>query len=466
MFLTDLYQIKNRSKYEVLLKQLPQHILFSVTEKIQRTINPAMLFAAGYKDFYGKRFYWKDPQDDLIIVSFGHVQTLQAKQDDQDRFSYIENEWNQIINTAMIKNDYLVSGTGPLILGGFSFDQSTVTQEWESFAYATFHIPQIIFTFTQGELYLTINLKTDVNDIDTLLSVEEHIQKLLQSIDAPQLSLPNIVQNNEIGADHWKQAVQKTIDRIRNGEMDKVVLARKMRIEFDQPILSEQVLYNLLKQQYESYIFALEGGNQSFIGASPERLIQKENEQILSTCLAGSIKRSQNLVEDEKLGHTLLQDEKNQKEHHFVVSMIKQVLQPFCKELSIPDSPTLMKMRDIQHLYTPVRGEVKDKHETIFKLVKALHPTPALGGIPCREAMATIRDVENMDRGFYGAPLGWVDYKGNGEFCVGIRSGLLKENEAYIYAGCGVVGDSNPDEEFKETSVKFKPMLRALGGNE
>jgi menaquinone-specific isochorismate synthase len=114
-------------------------------------------------------------------------------------------------------------------------------------------------------------------------------------------------------------------------------------------------------------------------------------------------------------------------------------------------------------LYTPVKG-VTSNQATLFQLAKALHPTPALGGIPRNRAMETIRRLEGMDRGLYGAPIGWVVYMGNGEFCVGIRSGLLKKNRAYLYAGCGVVADSKPEEEYKETGIKFRPMLRALGG--
>lgn len=126
-----------------------------------------------------------------------------------------------------------------------------------------------------------------------------------------------------------------------------------------------------------------------------------------------------------ELGKALLSDQKNLSEHGFVVSMIRQVLEPFCNGLNVPGAPVLMRMRDIQHLYTPVTGTVKDKNTTLFQLVKALHPTPALGGIPRQPAMEAIRLLEKMNRGLYGAPIGWVDYRGSGEFCVGIRSGLL-----------------------------------------
>jgi menaquinone-specific isochorismate synthase len=139
-------------------------------------------------------------------------------------------------------------------------------------------------------------------------------------------------------------------------------------------------------------------------------------------------------------------------------------LHPFCDEMSIPTTPKVLKMRDIQHLYTPVRGKVNNAGTTLLRLVGALHPTPALGGIPREKAMKLIRELEHSDRGFYGAPVGWFDYRGNGEFCVAIRSGLLRGNEAILYSGCGIVADSTPADEYIETGIKFKPMLRALGG--
>ena len=130
----------------------------------------------------------------------------------------------------------------------------------------------------------------------------------------------------------------------------------------------------------------------------------------------------------------------------------------------MPDEPVLMKVRDIQHLYTPVKGK-SDKHTSILKFVEQLHPTPALGGVPRDKAMMTIKQAENMDRGLYAAPMGWMDSYGNGEFAVSIRSGLIHKDQAYLFSGCGVVADSTAESEYRETQIKFKPMFRALGGN-
>jgi len=159
----------------------------------------------------------------------------------------------------------------------------------------------------------------------------------------------------------------------------------------------------------------------------------------------------------------LLHDHKNLFEHELVVSMIEDALRPYCTDINIPAEPVLMKMPDIQHLYTPVRGKANEGF-SILNVVENLHPTPALGGVPTKAALSIIREKEHMDRGFYAGPIGWTDYKGNGEFAVGIRSGLINRDKAYLYAGCGIVSDSVSEEELKETRIKFQPMLKATGG--
>ena len=219
----------------------------------------------------------------------------------------------------------------------------------------------------------------------------------------------------------------------------------------------------MLNEQNDSYVFAFESNGDCFIGATPERLMKKENDQVYSACLAGSIARGKNDIEDELLGKTLLTDDKNLMEHQFVVDMIKVAMEDSCSEVNIPKQPYLLKLKNIQHLYTPVNGKVK-QHTSLLSLVEKLHPTPALGGLPKNLAIEKIREVEDLDRGLYGGPIGWVDYQGNGEFAVAIRSGLIQGDEVSIFAGCGVVEDSIAEMEYQETNIKFTPMLSALGG--
>jgi len=146
------------------------------------------------------------------------------------------------------------------------------------------------------------------------------------------------------------------------------------------------------------------------------------------------------------------------------VEMIKKVFMQYCEDVKVPTRPKLMKIRDIQHLYSPIEGSLK-KNSSLFELVQALHPTPALGGEPRQDAIKIIRESEQMNRGYYAAPIGWINAEGDGEFAVGIRSALVENEHAYLYAGGGIVAESSSIEEFEETRVKFRPMLRTLGGN-
>lgn len=183
----------------------------------------------------------------------------------------------------------------------------------------------------------------------------------------------------------------------------------------------------------------------------------------MSTCLAGSIKRGENQQEDDRLGKELLHDEKNLAEHDFVVKMIHDSFLSSCSDVKKPAGPQLYKTKSVQHLYTPITGHLKTS-ASLFDLIEKLHPTPALGGAPQQKAVEVIADIEPMTRGWYAAPIGWMDGRENGEFVVAIRSGLIEGKSARLFAGCGIVEDSDPQSEYEETQIKLKPMISALGG--
>ncbi|WP_040229287.1 isochorismate synthase, partial [Bhargavaea cecembensis] len=216
-------------------------------------------------------------------------------------------------------------------------------------------------------------------------------------------------------------------------------------------------------EQQESFLFGIESGDKLFFGATPERLVEVRGDHAGTACVAGSVRRGKSAGEDRLLGDGLLGDPKNRSEHQYVVSMIGEVFRRLCTDVRIPAGPRLLKVRDIQHLFTPVEG-VPVPGKDLLDFVEALHPTPALGGTPREAAMPMIRENEGMDRGYYGAPVGWMDAEGNGEFAVAIRSALLEGGTARLFAGGGIVADSVPEEEYEETWVKFRPVMRALGG--
>src|SRR5699024_5457512 len=177
------------------------------------------------------------------------------------------------------------------------------------------------------------------------------------------------------------------------------------RIKFEKNIKISTVLQILLKIQANSFVFAFEKGEDCIVGATPERLIKLKNNQLLSTCLAGTAPRGKTEKEDLEIAEQLFYDEKNREEHDYVVQMIRGSIEKYCDNVQIPNEPIIYPLKNLQHLYTPVTATLKDG-ESIFDIIEHLHPTPALGGVPKEKSLAFIRDHELLDRGWYGSPIG------------------------------------------------------------
>jgi menaquinone-specific isochorismate synthase len=448
-------------------QKLGRPILISEVHQMD-SIDPLSFFNSGSVRYLGERFYWKDPSEEVVLIGIGISKQIQSDQA-TDRFFHVEEEWRNFLKDGLIFNPFNENGLGPVMFGGFSFDPlKEKTTLWSNYADSLFHVPKYMLTLVKGQTFLTTNIVCTPNDDYSLFEEEmEERTQLLSSLNLKQdtdMKPAKLLEMKEISPQQWKQTVDDVVEELKTGSLKKVVLARELRLLFDSHVKADVILENLYNQQRDSFIFVFESNGDCFIGATPERLVKKQGENVFSTCLAGSIRRGKNEEEDNILGKTLLNDQKNISEHAFVVEMIKEALEESCEEIILPEKPQLMKIRDIQHLYTPVIGKCQ-KDASLLLLVERLHPTPALGGLPKQEAVEKIRQVEELDRGFYAAPLGWVDYRGNGEFSVSIRSGLIQGKEASLFAGCGVVANSDSESEYLETSLKFTPMLRALGGN-
>jgi isochorismate synthase len=203
-----------------------------------------------------------------------------------------------------------------------------------------------------------------------------------------------------------------------------------------------------------------------FLGASPERLVRLHGGLLATSCLAGSIGRGADADADQALGARLLSSAKDLTEHAVVSEMLAESLAPICESLEVAPQPGLLRLSNVQHLYTPIHGTLALRPDgtrpCILDLVARLHPTPAVGGYPRSEALALIRRLEQLDRGWYAGPVGWLDHYGEGEFAVAIRSALLRAGEANLFAGCGIVGNSDPESEYRESCLKLKAMLGAL----
>jgi isochorismate synthase len=273
------------------------------------------------------------------------------------------------------------------------------------------------------------------------------------------------IQQDERHVARWKEKVFSIVKEIESGAVDKLVLARSMNVHSPQQFDPGVVLQKLRVGYSHCTLFAFASKQRCFVGATPERLLRLKGRTARTDCLAGSTRRGATADEDQALGEALLADRKERREHALVMLALRNVLEPLCARLSTPETPSLLRLPNVQHLHTPIKGELREASD-IFTLVAALHPTPATGGLPQETACPFLRTYEDFDRGWYAGPVGWVDGQGGGEFAVAIRSALLHGREARLYAGCGIVEGSDPEREYAESCLKLRPMLWALNSTQ
>ena len=255
----------------------------------------------------------------------------------------------------------------------------------------------------------------------------------------------------------WKQMFSGVSNAISVKKVNKVVISREVKIQCDTLINVESVLQKLLMQNINSFVFGYFKDGKTFLGATPEILVQKEKTNILSYALAGTIPRSSK--NDEKQKMKLLKDAKNCYEHKIVIDSIVDIITKFTNEL-IVDETKVLTLKNLHHLQTRIQG--KNRNRTLLQWVKLLHPTPALGGNPVNKALELIKEYEKHERGLYAAPFGIMDENGDGIFVAGIRSALIENNIAYAYAGCGVIDKSNCKDEYIETNNTLKTIIESL----
>lgn len=456
---TNMYSIMEKGQRQARL--FGKQVLVSSVFEIDKTDLPAF-FSYKKRMYRGNRFFWSEPGRALTYVGLGSVFTLEAN-DPENRFQYVDSIWQELAASAVVEGKSSPY-TGPILFGGFSFDPYRAQSEkWSDFAHTSFAVPKYMVTAHDGKFYLTSNRLVQADDAvlddEELAQMLSDLQQLAplqaeQDTDCPAMK-------EEIAPSDWMEAVREAALSIREGQLEKVVLARSLMLQGKEAFSSESVLRSLLEEQLNTYVFAIDKENSCFIGATPERLIKHQQQQLLTLSLAGTIGRGGSPTEDEELASFLSNDVKNLHEHKLAVDMIKSAMQELCLQVDAPNAPIIRKLKDIQHLATPISGVIK-QGVTLLQAVEALHPTPALGGMPREEAIEAIRRLEHMDRGWYAAPIGWMNTELEGEFAVAIRSALLLEAKAYLFAGCGIVGDSDPLSEYKETALKFRPMLQAL----
>lgn len=365
----------------------------------------------------------------------------------------------------------------PRLFGGFAFAPGAAAdQPWADFGDARFVLPAVLY-MRHGD-HAKLSLVVDTAKLMAgkgrepesgqarYLAELERVLGILHRSAAAETATPEparslVMATHEMDPGTWRKHIEDIRAAILERTCDKIVAARCSVVELEAPVEPASVLGALHHRYPDCYRFGYRFGPRAmFVGATPERLIARVGSGIFTEALAGSIAAGPG--SERTAANALLASRKDRSEQDFVVRTIVAELGPLCSELDVPAEPEIRALRHVLHLETPIRGTLRAPTH-ILDLVAALHPTPAVGGVPTATAMAWIAEREPVPRGWYAAPVGWFNQSGQGEFAVAIRSGLLAGKHAYIYAGAGIVRDSDPDAEFAETKLKQRAVLDALG---
>ncbi|MGE9295944.1 MAG: isochorismate synthase [Puniceicoccales bacterium] len=413
-----------------------------------------------------RHFYLERPQSEEAIA--GAEAILEATFDGPDRFARVRAFANHVLEHAVAIGDLDAPFAGPHFFTGFTFADD-VEGDDPFFAPATVFVPRWQVARRQGEYVATANLLVEPDSDVAALSrkvLAAHAKFGRFDYDdfhedgAPP---PSVVERECLGGEGWfASAVDHALQNIDLGLYRKIVLARAVELTADQPFRPLETMARLRERFSSCYSFSIANGKgQSFIGATPERLLRVESGRLYTEALAGSAPRGSSAREDATYGAALLTSDKDLREHQFVVESIIKRLGEVDLVVKPPKTPRLLKLPNVQHLWSPLSVELT--HEQDFlAVVGALHPTPAVGGQPREAARADIASIENFDRGLYAGAIGWLDFHGDGEMVVAIRSGLIDGCRARLYAGAGIVAGSEPDRETAETDLKLRPLLDSL----
>jgi len=426
------------------------------------------------------RMYWTRPADDLALAGVGAAAECSAS--GPGRFAAVDRGWAALCEHAQVGDPSdSAPGTGPVLMGGFAFTpEGPRDAHWQGFPAALLTLPRLQLATHGGACWTTTNLLVDAD------GRPEVDPAALARLRACLLGAPaggtramaagsngaglhdagpddtTLTCTNAFPAAEWRALVGDAVGAIQSGTLEKVVLARAVRAapRGPHPFDVGATVRHLRANHPDCYVFACWRGTGAFVGASPERLVRLDGRRVQASSLAGSARRGATPAEDASLAAELLASAKDRAEHEVVRRVLCAALRELCDDVTAPAEPSLLTLGNVHHLLTAVRARLRPGR-SLLDLVARLHPTPAVGGAPREAALHFLRQRERLDRGWYAAPVGWVGRDG-GEFAVGLRSALVRGREAWLYAGCGIVADSDPDAEYAESLLKLRPMQLAL----
>ena len=411
-------------------------------------------------------FCWEEPDHDGFALA-GLGTAHEAISRGPQRLTEMAAECAELMRDRVADEpDDLAAGAGPAWVGGFAFDPDGGREpQWSSFAPASMTLPELLLHRHGDETLLSLCAVTG-GGADPDATIGRLAARVSAMGNAPlPMADPHPTRDARIESalppESYEAAVASGVERIREGALEKVVLGREV-VVVGPRAHDPTAMFGALREAFPACFCFCQGTPEgAFIGASPELLLRRSGASVATVALAGSTRRSADPAVDDHLGEQLLRSAKNRAEHEIVGRRIERLLRPHSVWVEATRAPDLVKVANIQHLGTAIRAQLAEPHSAV-ELAGLLHPTPAVGGEPNAGALAAIRELEGMDRGWYAGAVGWMDATEDGEFCVALRSALLRDRTAHLYAGAGIVADSDPAAELAETELKLDALLPLL----
>jgi salicylate biosynthesis isochorismate synthase/menaquinone-specific isochorismate synthase len=439
--------------------------LVSVTAEIEPLDPAAAVFASRLA---GERWFcWEHPdRDGFALAGLGAAHELISR--GPGRFDDVVRDCADLTqDRSADEPGDLPAGAGPVWVGGFAFAPDGGREaHWSSLPPALLFMPEVTLARVEGRCFATVAAVVGPGD-----DAGHHAERLRARLSSLRDGGLSLLDPSPAGARvrsalpprDYEQAVARAVARIRDGGLEKVVLAREVEVEA-RAAHDVAALFGALRELFPAcFCFCVGTPEAAFVGASPELLVRRNGAVAATVALAGSTRRSADPAVDDHLGEQLLRSDKERHEHEIVARRIERELRRLSVWVEPADIPAIVKVANIQHLGTPIHAQLAEPRSAV-ELAGILHPTPALGGEPADAALDAIAELEAMDRGWYAGPVGWMDAAEDGEFCVAIRSALVRDRTARLFAGCGIVADSDPAAELAESEIKLEALLPLLAG--
>ncbi len=371
------------------------------------------------------------------IVAWGEAAICRTH--GETRFEDASAWWHDLVRMAAVADEVGVPGTGMVCLGSFAFADKPGD--------SVLVVPSVVVG-RRGDRFWLTTIGARAGDLPELAAHAE-----------PDAPVNLVFSDGALSGADWEGVVWEAVLHLNAGELEKVVLARDLVATADDPIDVRWPLRRLGRDYAMCWTFHVDG----MFGATPELLVRREKGLVTSRVLAGTIRRTGDDEHDLTLAATLARSSKDLEEHEYAVRSVAEALAPHCSSMNVPEAPFVLHLPNVMHLATDVAGVVHDGDgANVLDLAAALHPSAAVGGTPTKLAVEMIAEIEGMDRARYAGPVGWMDARGDGEFGIALRSAELDGNRVRLFAGCGIVADSDPEAELAEAQAKFVPVRDAL----